>query len=380
MGRASVAPRPLDGIRVLDLSRLLPGPYLTLLMQDMGATVIKIEDPKMGDYMRWSPPMRDGVSQVFAVLNRGKKSVGLDLKDEADRAILLNMAKHADVLVESFRPGVLERLGCSPSTLLELNPKLIILSISGFGQEGPLCQRAGHDLNFLARSGLLYLNRDQNAHPVVPGFQSADIAGGPLLPLTQLLARLYSREKTGEGGHIDASMMHGVMSLAALPFAELMGEDESFDPADAVLAGSRACYGVYETSDGRHMALGALEPKFWKGFCAAMNRPDWLARHLSTGEEGATLKSEICAAFKENPLEYWVNVFSEVDVCCEPVLTPREALSVKSGHISLTHATSETGPVMLLSPTQTMDWEATDLHVPALGEHRDEVLAMLEKD
>ena len=376
MMRAPDASRPLEGIRVLDLSRLLPGPYLTLMMQDMGATVVKIEDPRMGDYMRWSPPMRDGVSQIFAALNRGKKSVGLDLKAERDRSLFLQMVQKADVLVESFRPGVLERLGCAPHALLEINPRLLILSISGFGQEGPLCQRAGHDLNFLARSGLLYLNRDERGKPVVPAFQSADIAGGALLPLARLTAALYAREKTGKGGHIDASMMHGVMSLGALPFAELLGESDDFDPAEAILAGARSCYGVYETRDGRYMALGALEPKFWKGFCEAMNQPDWLALHLALGEEGAALKQQMKETFLKYDLDHWVTVFSEVDVCCEPVLTPREALTGEVSGRPLTWSTSDTGPVMLLSPTQEQDWSETDLRVPQLGEHRDEVLQL----
>ena len=169
-------------------------------------------------------------------------------------------------------------------------------------------------------------------------------------------------------------MMHGVMSLGALPFSELLGEADDFDPAEAILAGSRSCYGVYQTRDGRYMALGALEPKFWKGFCEAMNEPDWLALHLALGEEGAALKQQITAAFLQHDLDHWVSVFAEADVCCEPVLTPREALSGEAGGMPLTWSTSDAGPVMLLSPTQKQSWSETDLHVPQLGQHRDEVL------
>ena len=187
------------------------------------------------------------------------------------------MLRDADVLLESFRPGVLERLGLSPESLLEKNPSLIVVSISGYGQHGERAQKAGHDLNFMARSGLLDLNRDESGKPVVPGFQTADIAGGSWMPLSRLLAALYQRERTGEGTWIDASMMDGVRSLAALPFAELEGTTEgTSDPGDAPLAGRWPCYGIYRTRDGRYMSLAALEPKFWKGFCDAVERPEWI--------------------------------------------------------------------------------------------------------
>jgi len=322
--------------------------------------------------------MRGGVSQVFATLNRGKKSIALDLKSESDRGLFLDMVKNADVVVESFRPGVMERLGCGSKTLLELNPSLVILSISGYGQEGPLALRAGHDLNFLARSGLLHLNRNLDGQPVVPGFQSADIAGGALLPLAQLLAAMLHRERTGEGAHLDASMMDGVVSLGALPLAEVMGESPDYDPAEAVLAGKRACYRIYETADGRFMALAALEPKFWQGFCAIVERPDWLSRHLTTGDEGQQLCDEVAALFARESQGHWIDVFAPHDVCCEPVLTPREALDTPFRGLSRTHEAGEDGPIMLRTPFQVESWSDTDLSVPELGGDRAEVLALFQ--
>lgn len=346
---------PLSGVKVLDLSRLLPGPYLSMLLHQLGASIVKVEDPVTGDYMRWSPPLVDGMSTVFRALNRGKKSVGINLKDPKGREAFLGMVDEADIVLESFRPGVLGRLGLAPADLLQRKPSLILVSISGYGQRGPRAHKAGHDLNFLARSGLLALNRDASGVPVVPGFQAADIAGGAWIPLAQLLAALVQRERTGEGAWIDTSMADGVLSLAALPFAELHGSSAAAtDPDDAPLAGRWPCYGVYATSDGRYMSLAALEPKFWKGFCEAAGRPDWISRHLAQGVERETLRDEVAAVFREKTFAEWVEIFEPLDVCCDPVLTPWEA--------------GLDGPFCALGLTPTLE------PAPQLGQHTAEFL------
>jgi alpha-methylacyl-CoA racemase len=359
----------LEGLRILDLTRLLPGPYLSLMMVDMGARVAKVEDPRMGDYMRWSPPNKGGFSQIFAALNRGKQSIALNLKDPSHKAVFERLVKKADVVMESFRPGVMARLGLDYESLSALNPRLIYLSISGFGQDGPLAERAGHDLNFLARAGILDLNRDASGRPVVPGFQSADIAGGALLPLARLMGALYHRERTGAGSYIDASMMHGALALSVLPSAEVLGHGPEYDPSTAVLAGSRACYNIYGTKDQRFMALAALEPKFWKGFCEAVERPEWIKRHLSVGEEAVALRGELESLFQEKPQAYWSDLFQNHDVCCEPVMTTREALHDPALSLDNPWVFGQGGdsPAYMRTPAQNPTEGCVDSPPPQLG-------------
>ncbi|MGH9660564.1 MAG: CaiB/BaiF CoA transferase family protein, partial [Bryobacteraceae bacterium] len=256
--------RPLDGLLVLDLTRLLPGGAATLWLADFGAEVIKIEEPETGDYGRRMPPLVDGEGAVFQAVNRGKKSIALDLKSDGGRAALLALARRADVLVEGFRPGVMRRLGLDYETLRAQNERLIYASLTGYGQWGPYAQMAGHDVNYIALGGLLELTG------AIPGAQIADLAGGAMQTVIGVLLALEARHRTGRGQHVDVSMLDGVLALLALPLAHWNATGES----PAALSGHYGCYRAYECGDGRRIAVGALEPKFWSALCRRLDRAD----------------------------------------------------------------------------------------------------------
>ncbi len=318
---------PLDGLIVLDLSRLLPGPYCSLVLADLGARVLKIEEPNTGDYLRWIPPfwIAGKMSAAFAALNRNKESFVLDLKREPKT--LLALAEKADVLIESFRPGVLAKLGLPPSLLRERNPRLVVCSITGYGQTGPLKDKAGHDLNYLARAGVLGGNARRGDRPHPLPVQVADLAAGALFPATAILAALYAREKTGQGAHIDASMTDGAAALQPFTLATWASTGTVGAPGEDTLQGGVPCYNIYPTKDDRYLAVGALEPKFWQRFCALMNAPEWLASGLLQGEAGARVWRELAARFRKKTLAEWSVFFADADCCVEPVLEPSELQS-----------------------------------------------------
>jgi crotonobetainyl-CoA:carnitine CoA-transferase CaiB-like acyl-CoA transferase len=243
----------MNGMRVVDLSRLLPGPYATLCLQGLGATVVKVEDPAGGDFVRNLPPRLGAHGAWFAALNRGKRSVALDLKQAAGRDALLALLGDADVLVESFRPGVLARLGLAPTTLRARFPRLVIASLTGWGQTGPFAQLPGHDLGFLAIAGLL----DQ-AHPVVPRIQWADLAAGGLVAALRITGALLERARTGEGAWLDIAMLDGLLGLEQTQFAQ----QTAGAPPDELLTGGSSVYGLYRCQDGGWVTVAALEPQF----------------------------------------------------------------------------------------------------------------------
>src|SRR4051812_4719628 len=267
----SVLADALHGIRILDLSRLLPGPFLTMILADLGADVVKVEDPKLGDYMRQIPPARGGMSGRYLAVNRGKRSIVLDLKAPAGRDALLRMAARADVVVESFRPGVLDKLGVGYEALAAVNPGIVVCSISGFGQTGPYVDRAGHDLGYLALAGVLAMGGPPGGAPMMPGVQIADLAGGALWSATAILAALVGRHRTGRGAHLDISMTEGAMALVAAELGNLAC-GVAATRGTATLNGGLACYGIYRTADDRYLAVGALEPKFWLALNQAIGR------------------------------------------------------------------------------------------------------------
>jgi len=370
------------GIRVLDLSRLLPGPLCSLLLADMGAEVIKIEDPRGGDWLRWMPPMTGSMSRVFAGLNRDKLSVALDLKKPEDVESFRALAAEADVVIESFRPGVMDRLGVGPESLLAANPRLIYCAITGYGQTGPHAHRAGHDINFLALSGLLAHNGVQGGDPVVPGFQGADIGGGTYLAAMRILAALLERERTGRGAMLDVSMTRGAAGLATLSALEALANDAEEARGEGLLAGSRACYRTYATKDGQYMALGALEPVFWGRFCEAAGRPDWVSRQMEVGEEGAALVQEVSALFRTKTREEWVALFEPLDLCCEPVLSLLESMehpAVTGGGSARFLVKDGEGNEFEMLRTALLS-EGAAAHAtpaPGLGEHTKAVLSAL---
>ena len=304
---------PLAGVRVLDLTRLLPGGYCTLLLADLGAEVVKVEDPQGGDYSRLMPPFTpDGVGAVYAALNRGKQSVILDLKRDEDRDLFLRLAERADVVVESFRPGVLDRLGVGPATLLARNPRLVYCGLTGYGQTGPLRDVVGHDINYIGTAGLLDLNGPPDGPPVVPGAQLADLSGA-LVATLGILAALLRRATTGQGGVVDTSMTEAAFALLSLPWAEFAGAGQAATRGAHILSGGWACYNVYRAADGRYLALGCLEPKFWAAFCRAVEQPDWTGQQFDPTLQPA-LKDAVAALLAGQPASVWLDRVAGRDI------------------------------------------------------------------
>lgn len=322
--------QPLQGIRVLDLTRLLPGPVATMHLADMGAEVIKIEDPGAGDYARNMGPVRKQVSQFFVAVNRGKQLLRLDLKDAAQREQLLAMVAQADVLVESFRPGVMDKLGLGWEVLKQRNPRLVMCAISGYGQHGPLAQQAGHDINYIGYAGMLAQNCASDGVPVLPNLQVGDLLGGAQAALQGILAALVAVKMGGAGRLVDVSMTATVMAHNIMPLVAVNNVAPAVAGAE-LLTGGVPCYSVYRTADGRYMAVGALELKFWQTCCDVLQRPDLKSRHWQLGQQvggldAMAVKAELAALFACHTLAEWSTRFGAADCCVTPVLSTAEAL------------------------------------------------------
>jgi crotonobetainyl-CoA:carnitine CoA-transferase CaiB-like acyl-CoA transferase len=306
---------PLSDIRVLDLTRLLPGPYCSLLLAHLGAEVIKVETPRIGDYSRYLPPEIGG-DALFASVNRGKKSVALNYRNPRGRQLLLELVQTADVFLEGFRPGRVGHWEIGYDDLRSSNPRLIYCSLSGYGQQGPYSQRAGHDLNYIAAGGLLGLNGSAGGPPIPPSAQIADLAGGMLAAIA-ILAALLRRERTGRGEYLDVALLDAVVSWA-MPMATsgYLRGGPAPERGRMPLAGGLPCYNVYRTSDGGYLALGALEPPFWSAFCQASGHPELLGRQFDY--EAIPLVAELFATRSQTE---WFRVLGEQDACLEPVLS-----------------------------------------------------------
>jgi crotonobetainyl-CoA:carnitine CoA-transferase CaiB-like acyl-CoA transferase len=322
----------LDGVKVLDLTRLLPGGFCTLLLADFGADVLKVEDPNGGDYIRWMPPYYGGdaerangtASALFLALNRNKRSIKLNLKENAGRDALLRLAEDHDVLVESFRPDVMDRLGAGYETLRELNPRLVYCAISGYGQDGPLTARSGHDTNYLALAGLLGLTGRRGGPPIQSAGQIADLGGGGLMAAVGILAALHERERSGEGQLVDISMTDGSISWLTMVIARYFCEQVTPMRGELELAGGLLCYFPYETKDGRWVSLGALEPKFFHNWCDGVGRHDLKERQFEHPSSDAG--AEVAVVFKQRTRDEWTTFAAEHDCCLEPVLDLDETL------------------------------------------------------
>lgn len=368
--------KALDGVRVLDLSRLLPGPYLTMILGDMGADVIKIEAPGIGDYMRQMPPARKDLGGRYLAVNRNKRSLVLDLKKPAGVAALLRMAETADVVVETFRPGVLDRLGIGYEALRAQNPKVVLCSISGYGQTGPYRERAGHDLNYIGLAGVLAMGGEARGRkPAMPGVQIADLAGGALWGVTGVLGALVGRERTGEGAHLDISMCEGSLALLAAEF----GNRDAGAPAPTrsaeTLNGGLAMYSVYETADGKYLSVGALEPKFWLAFNQAIGRKADMSDAIAPPERQEAIRDEIAGILASKTRDEWSAILAAYDCCCEPVLELDE-VAAHPLHVEramfFTIEDDELGDILQVR-TPVGSPEATR-RAPRLGEHSREVL------
>lgn len=318
---------PLQSIRVLDLSRLLPGPFCTMLLADFGAEVIKIEAPELGDYARHYDPKIDENSVMFHSLNRNKKSVTLDLKTDEGKDQFLQMVGKADVVVESFRPGVMKRLGLDFPVLEKINPRLIYCAINGYGQTGPYAEMPGHDINYISFAGLLELMGEKDGKPIVPAVQVADLAGGAYPAVTGILLALLEREKSGKGQFIDISMMDGVISLLQSTLPNYLMKNIPSKRGEQMLSGGLACYEVYQTKDGRWLAVGALEMKFWRVFCQKIGKPEWIALLNEPDEVQYKLKHDIQTVMYTKTLAEWMDIFEDAEACVSPVLNFAELVN-----------------------------------------------------
>lgn len=357
--------QPLRGIRILDLSRLLPGPYLTQLLSDLGAEVIKVETPTLGDYARFAPA-EVGLGKMFEMINQGKKSIAINYRHQRGREVLLRIIATTDVIVESFRPGTTERLKIDYKTLQAVKPDIIYCSLSGYGQDGPYSRRAGHDLNYAAISGALGLNAMEGQVPVPYGVNVADLSGAMLAGIA-ILSALTWRQRVGEGAYLDMSLLDGIMSWMAPQAGGAFWGGLLVSGGTLALHGGLACYNIYETADGKHLSLGALEPTFWSDFCRITERNDLLSRQFDR-----TIRDDVAAIFKQKNLDSWLEAFSASDGCVEPVLSFREMLShpqIKArGFVR-----EESGqPVGFESPFVFA--RGSQRSVPQLGEHTNDVL------
>lgn len=372
----------LGGLRVLDLTFYLPGPYATWLLAELGAEVVKVESPAGGDPLRWLGPTGSSPagSVFFEAVNRGKKSLTLDLKTPEGREVFLRLASRADAVVEQFRPGVAERLGIGYETLRQVNPRLVYVSLTGYGQSGPLAAEAGHDINYLAWSGLLDLFLGENTGaphrdgppPRLPPVQLADLNGGSLTAIA-VLAGVLGARLTNRGTHLDVSMTDGALGLLVLTAsAYLAGTGPAPAAGNLVLAGAEPFYGVYRCSDGARLAVGALEPKFWSRVLKVLAEADPERR---PAEALGASREEVARVFAAHPASFWLERLAATpDTCVSPVLTVREALDhpntaargmVACGHIACPLA--EVGPGG--EPRRPAPRPA-----PRVGEHNRELL------
>lgn len=317
---------PLQGLKILDFTTLLPGPYATMLLADMGAEVLRIESPTRPDMLRGLPPIIDTenpVSAAHATINRNKKSLALDLKTPEAKEIIRRLLREYDIVIEQFRPGVMEKLGLGYESLRAIRADIIYCSITGYGQSGPLKQRAGHDINYLARSGLASYSGRSKSGPSLSGMQIADIAGGSHHAVMAILAAVYKRMQNNSGVHIDISMTDCTFALNAINGANALAEN--CDPQlEMELLNGGSFYDYYRTADNRYLAVGSLEPQFAKAFFAGIGHPEWINRVLEADQQ-EQLKRDISDTVAQRNLGEWIDVFDGNDACVEPVLNFSEA-------------------------------------------------------
>jgi crotonobetainyl-CoA:carnitine CoA-transferase CaiB-like acyl-CoA transferase len=375
---------PLSDVRVLDLTRLLPGGFCSLLLADFGAEVLKVEDTGMGDYVRWAPPYygdeeQQGLgtrSALYLALNRGKRSIRLDLKSDLGREALLRLVKSHDVVLEGFRPGVLDRLGVGYERMREENPRIVYCAITGYGQTGPHTARAGHDMNYLGLNGLLGMTGERDGRPIQAAGQIADIGGGALMAAFGVMAALRERERSGEGQLVDVSMTDGALAWLAMEAGRYFCDGTVTTRGEHQLAGALLCYYPYEAADG-WVTCGALEPKFWAAFCNGVGRPELIESQFE--RPGSDAWRDVAEIFRSRTREEWREFNDEHDAMIEPVLGLDEALSselVREREMVTELEQPGIGPVRQLGVPVKMSRTPgrADRPAPAFGEHTDEVL------
>ncbi|MBX7256142.1 MAG: CoA transferase [Candidatus Hydrogenedentes bacterium] len=370
-------PNALSDIKVIDCTRLLPGGLCTMLLGDLGADVIKVEEPGRGDYIRTMPPFAQNESYMHLVLNRNKRSMTLNLKTEAGCDILRELVRHADVLVEGNRPGVMDRLGVGYENLSRVNPGLIYCAITGYGQDGPYAHLPGHDINYMGIAGALELSARKGDTPLPPGLTVADIGGGAQMAAIGILAALHARRVSGKGQFIDISMTDGVVYWLSLFAAWQFGFGTSPRGGEHVLLGQFPCYAVYPASDG-NLTVGCLEPHFWANLCAALARPEYVEKQFSL-EDAAAIYEDLCGLFRANTRAEWVAYFADKNVCVGPSNLIDEAM--KDPHVqhrqmfTTTQHPTEGEIHQLGIPIKLSGTPGTVRRPPPrLGEHTEEVL------
>lgn len=366
---------PLEGVRILDLTRLLPGSYGTSLLADLGADVLKVEQPGLGDYMRWFPPLLGDESAYTWVLDRNKRSIALDLKQPAARDALLRLVETADVFFESFRPGVADRLGIGYDQLKAVNPRLVYCSLSGYGQDGPLRLEVGHDINYVGRAGLLSYSGTDDGSPSLPSLQIADVASGSMYSVAGILAALVRARTTGEGDYVDIAMTDGSFTLQTVHLAAYWATGVVPGSRSFMLNGRYPAYNLYECADGKWLTIGAVEEKFWEELCHSVGRPDLLPTHQDESALPAWREH-----FRTRTRDEWVELLAGRDVCAGPLFDLAEAtddpqLGGRGLVLQQEHPTE--GPQRQLgNPIRLRERPATvRTHFPRIGEHTREALA-----
>jgi alpha-methylacyl-CoA racemase len=376
---------PLQGIRILDLTRLLPGPVGTMMMADMGAEVIKIEDPNNPDYVRAFPPYLNGESANYLAFNRSKLSLRLDYNTVEGQATFFELVKTADVVVEQFRPGFLDKIGIGYEAAKIVNSQIIYVSVTGYGQTGPYSKLAGHDLNYTACAGVLGMTGEADGAPTMAGVQLADVAGGSYMSIIATLSALHARNRTGVGQHVDVAMTDGVMPLLSAVYAQYAGGADNTSRGKAPLSGGLPNYGVYQCQDDKYVALGTLEPKFWSKFCIIVNQPDWLGYILPKNQDELKyFKTQIVPLFISKSSSYWINIGIENDLLISPVYDLSDLENdphLQSRQMILTENHPRAGsyktigvPIKFSDTPANPSWPA-----PTMGEDTAAILAELSK-
>ena len=372
---------PLEGLVVLDLTRLQPGNYATMVMGDLGADVIKVEEPGRGDYVRWTPPMVGEMSAMHRVLNRNKRSVTLNLKKPEGADLLMKMVAGADVLIESFRPGVMDRLGVGFERLSEHSPGLVYAAITGYGQDGPYKDRAGHDLNYLAYGGVLGTGGPKDGPPTLPSVQIADLSGA-MMAVIGVMGALYRRNVTGKGDFIDVGMMDVAISWLALHVGPWFAGAPQLQRGQGYLNGGFPFYRVYECSDGKHISVGALEPQFWSALCNALELPELIGDQFTDEARRDEVHKILEEKFLSKTRDEWSALLSELDTCVAPIndfeemaIDPQVVARQMMAPAPIDGAPSwkDLGVAVKLKRNPG----SLNLPAPGLGEHNDEVYGHL---
>jgi len=376
---------PLEGIRIIDFTRLYPGPFGTQLLGDMGAEVIKVEDKNSPDYIRFFPPKFKDEGAGYIAVNRNKKSFALDTRSDEGIELFLKLAEKSDVVVEQFRPGIMDKMGLGYETAKKRNERIIYASITGFGQTGPYAQVPGHDMNYMGLAGISDVIGPKDGPPVIPGIQIADVAGGGLMSVIGILAALAARERTGVGQHVDISMFDGVLPFIGMIYANYLAGGGMPERGNTFLSGALVCYNIYETKDNKYITLGALEYKFWKRVCELIERPQYTDKQYAEGEERDEIHKDLTELFQTKTRDEWLEIFRGEESMTDGVLTIDEV--EKDPHaiaremiVEMDHPTA--GKIKGIGIPLKFSGTPTSKIVPppVLGQHNEEILSLIGID